>query len=254
MALLTADNSTDNINFGSGAALDNLAAATILLWVKLPSVANALRAWFSKDPAGALSIICFRRVGDGTSLRFTIDRGVGTAMTRDTLTATLVANEWMCLAFVWNIGSGRCEIHKGNLTTPMADRSTGGSSGSGAKEDDSAGDWKIGAYTGTNADAAQWATHAIFNRDLSAAEIEEWRAGTVIQSGLAAYHELGWNGTSTQPDLSGNGHAGTVTGATVADHVPAGVAFGFDEWVGYAPVPVPSIAAIQYDYRRRRVA
>ena len=39
----------------------------------------------------------------------------------------------------------------------------------------------------------------------------------------------GYNGTGTQPDWSGNGHNGTVTGATVADHVPMPPAFPYGD-------------------------
>jgi len=38
-------------------------------------------------------------------------------------------------------------------------------------------------------------------------------------SGCTTYYELGWASTGTQPDLSGSGNKGTVTGATVAAHV-----------------------------------
>jgi len=43
-----------------------------------------------------------------------------------------------------------------------------------------------------------------------------------------------YHGTGTQADYSGNGSNGTVTSATVADHVGLGPSFGFDPgWIPY---------------------
>jgi hypothetical protein len=60
----------------------------------------------------------------------------------------------------------------------------------------------------------------------------QWRMLPVV-AGCKLWTEYGYNGTSTQPDWSGNGNAGTVTGATVGDHVPLGPPFGYDlGWEG----------------------
>jgi hypothetical protein len=47
-------------------------------------------------------------------------------------------------------------------------------------------------------------------------------------AGCVGFWHLGANGVGTQPDWSGNANAGTVTGATVSDHVPLGPWFGYD--------------------------
>lgn len=52
-------------------------------------------------------------------------------------------------------------------------------------------------------------------------------------------------GASTEPDWSGNGRNGTVTGATIADHVPLGPPFGYDEpFVSAAAEDLSHVAAL----------
>jgi hypothetical protein len=54
---------------------------------------------------------------------------------------------------------------------------------------------------------------------------------------------LGFAGTGTQPDLSGHGNSGTVTGATVGAHVPLGPMFGLDAALPYRVAAPHSLAA-----------
>ena len=61
-----------------------------------------------------------------------------------------------------------------------------------------------------------------------------------VRSDSQVFMHLGFNGTGTQPDLTGKGNNGTVTGAVVADHVPLGPPFGFD--IPWAPVAVAAAA------------
>ena len=39
---------------------------------------------------------------------------------------------------------------------------------------------------------------------------------------------LGYNGTGTQPDWSGNANSCTVSGATLSNHAPIGAPFAFN--------------------------
>jgi hypothetical protein len=73
--------------------------------------------------------------------------------------------------------------------------------------------------TGTVAEAAIWSAA------LSAAELLALTRGApptrIRPTALALYWPL-WGVAATEPDLSGNGRNGTVTGATRADHAPVG--------------------------------
>ena len=57
----------------------------------------------------------------------------------------------------------------------------------------------------------------------------------------------------TQPDWSGNGNSGAVTGATVADHVPLGPPFGFDpEWQGITTVAAGGVTMPRFYHHYQR--
>lgn len=60
-------------------------------------------------------------------------------------------------------------------------------------------------------------------------------------AGISTEINLPLWGDSPEPDLSGNGNNGTVTGATVADNPPVGLQFGFDERAYRAPAVGPSL-------------
>ena len=70
------------------------------------------------------------------------------------------------------------------------------------------------------------ALFGLLNRVASQQEIVSLQFNPRVVSGTKVFMPLGWNGTGTQPDLSGNGNSGTVTGATVAAHVPLRPLFG----------------------------
>jgi hypothetical protein len=79
---------------------------------------------------------------------------------------------------------------------------------------------------------------ALFNRVLLLPEIQAWQYRPRNLSGCVGFWRLGSNGTATQPDFSGNGNSGTVTGATVAEDPPLG------KWRRRAHVYVPWAAAV----------
>lgn len=59
------------------------------------------------------------------------------------------------------------------------------------------------------------------NARLTQAELNVWAERPQPLAGTTRlFMELGWAGTGTQGDLSGNGNNGTVTGATAANHAP----------------------------------
>jgi len=226
MSLLFADNSTDKLDLGSDASIDNISSGTLILWGYWPSVANLTRAVWSKL-GGTQSIICFRRGGDGTSLRFTYGRS-SVNQSVDLSTGSLSANTWLCVCFRWEEGV-HISIYVGSLTSLLVDRSSGATLGSGT-HDDSAGILTIGQYADavTNSDNMQVAFAALFNRRLNDDEAILWQFKPRVLPGCLRFYIPGFSGTGAQPDYAGSGINGTVTGTTVADHVPLGPLFGFN--------------------------
>lgn len=139
-------------------------------------------------------------------------------------------NKWHFVAVTWDSAGGagqQINIYVGNLTAAAAERAYGTTTDCvGSVVSPAGGQFTVGnrASPGSTNVAFQgriaWAS--FWNRTLTLAEIQQhqFRPFCNQTNGCVLFAEYGWAGTGTQPDLSGNGSNGTVTGATVANHVP----------------------------------
>jgi hypothetical protein len=121
-------------------------------------------------------------------------------------------------------------MYWGNLTTTVAAKSTGTqTNGSGSVTSDAARLFMIGNRDEATPDAplqGRIGIAMVVNRAMSAAEIAAWQFRPRVVAGTVGYWVL--TGSGTQPDLSGNGNNGTITGGSQADNPPLGPIFGFD--------------------------
>ena len=62
------------------------------------------------------------------------------------------------------------------------------------------------------------------NKRMTLGELRQQQFRTHPVSGTVVFNILGYNGTGTQPDLSGNFNSGAVTGASQTEHVPVRMA------------------------------
>lgn len=153
----------------------------------------------------------------------------------------VVNNAWQFVAAVWNTGgvNGDQKAYWGNLTTIVTEVATYTSQavGSGALTG-----MATNVYTGGNPDstfevdfAGRIAIVGRCTSQLTLGQLQtvQWRLLPALSFSATLFSILGYAGTGTQPDWSGSGNNGTVTSATVGDHVPIGLPFGFDlGWMG----------------------
>lgn len=231
MALTLVDNSTDNVNYGSGSGLDSptLTAATLMFWVYPTTVANALRQVIGKKGAANTGWVVVKRGADGTNWAFLVDRATTDAGVDIT---GVQANVWQYMAYSWNVGATDFHSYLGTLSAVATEISAGVATGSGAQVDDSAESLIVGQGN-QNATGMRMGIVQIVNRVLTLAEIQHLQFHPYPIPGTVLYTHLGLTGTGTQPDWSGNGNTGTVTGATVSEHVPLGPFFGWDSDEAY---------------------
>jgi len=214
---------SDRVNHGSAASLDNLAALTAMAWV-YPTTLTSSRTIISKYRGS--SSIGWRLALSGTGGDISLEWfRTGTDMnyiTSDTPLA--ITNAWYFVAMTADSTVGH--IYTGTLTTPVVESSYGASTaGSGSPDADGARSLFVGNVDATSPTLAfqgriAWA--AVWNRVLTREEIQAQQFKPFCKSsdGCVLFTHLGWAGTGTQPDLSGSSNNGTVTGATVSDHVP----------------------------------
>lgn len=240
------------VNFGSGSALDNMNTATTLVWLYPTDVTLGDQAVMIK--AEVVGFTAYRSVyiGNTGGLNGTVYADV--KRTSDLLVrsaaSTLSSNSWQVISVCWNTGGVNADqqIFVGNLTTPMAEVTYSTQAvGSGTPGDDAAQSLAVGNASPTSPQS--WSRYAgrialvmRWNRVLPLGELRQQQFRPHVTSGLKLFSVLGWNGTGTQADWSGctdTGcpNQGTVTGATVADHVPLGGLLSFfrmpDLWLRF---------------------
>jgi hypothetical protein len=239
MALTFGAATSDRVHVAASSSVNDLSAWTWVLWVYITTLTN-FRHFFGKGSGVAGGYRCYEPGGGNNDqvrldlARATTDLGVATD------NADLTTNKWWCIAVTFDAGASAGElvhIYRGDLTAALTECTYGTyGEGAGAVQSDAGEDIDI-ANNEAFGSALQGrvAIAALFNRALSQQELVAWQFRPRVLGGCVGFWQLGWNGTGTQPDWSGNGNSGTVTGATVADHVPLG------RWRRRGVLHVPSI-------------
>jgi hypothetical protein len=250
MALDFVTAGTDVVNHGSDSSLDDLSSFTLAFWAMPDALASNNALWGKLTNTSANNRFV---ASDGLgNLRFFI---LGSAnwdyRTNDTPVST---GNWYYIAVTFDAGvSPDVAIYVGSPTSILSESAYTTSTDGSAKVADSNNNLHIG----NNGNAANcWdgkiATAQIWNRALTLGELQAQQFRPRVTNGCVLYTHYGFNGTGTQPDWSGNGNSGTVTGATVSDHVPLAPPFGFDS--PYAAFAVSGAAALTADFSLNAVA
>lgn len=245
---------TDVVNHGSDASLDNLNPFTWAAWIFPTTLTNA-RIILSKATAGSVGKQ-FAVNGTAGDVSVRVNRPTDTVyITNDTPLAT--TSKWYFIAATFDSAGAAGQvvnIYVGDLTTSLAERAYGtATDGSGTPDAEETVSFAAGNLTpATPATPLQgriaWA--GVWNRGLSLGELQQQQFRPHKTSGNVLFTHYGFNGTGTQPDWSGTGNSGTVTGATQSDHVPLGAPFGTDDAAASLAVNVPPLKRFAMFMRR----
>lgn len=222
MGLLFADNTTDEVIYGSAASLDDLTTPSFLAWIKPTNNSNSFRNWGGKGT----NLDFFRRGVDGT--RLAVQRVYsGTDPIVEIATGNMTTG-WNFVAFTmdWAVSN---KAYWGDLSTVVSDKSANAALSTGTLTSDAASNFTLGSNQGAGANAAapyNIAWFGVWNRILTLGELKDQQYRPHVTSGCVLFTHLGFNGTTSCPDWSGKVNNGaTVTGATQAAHVPLGRPF-----------------------------
>ncbi len=239
MALTFGANLTDRVNIGSAAVIDNLNPFTWFMWLNANTI-TASRVFACKGLSGTNQKLCGFSGGSGNVIVQVTRASVSTQYITNT-TPLSSTGTWYCLAVTFDSGAAAGQvvnIYTGTLTSPLTEATYGtATDGSGGVSSDASSNFFWGNRSNFDLPfQGDIAIGMIFNRALSLGELKslQWRPRMI--SGCVDFQILGYNGTGSQPDWSGNGNAGTVTGATQsATHVPLPPPFGMEGgWEGAA--------------------
>lgn len=229
MALLLSGSDTDRINHGSDASLDNIDTGTFICWAYSLFDASTNAELFHKatgTPARSWLVktsnvheIQYGRTG--TNLQATAALGNF---------AHYGTSKWCFFAAAWDFSGANGDqiLLIGDLDSPAAEPSSYSTQvvGTGSAGDDSAADFIVGNHpSGSVSWDGRIALFAAYAELMTIAQIQalQGRLQPGPQSTCKLFCNYGFHGTGTQTDWSGNENNGTVTGATVADHVPIGI-------------------------------
>lgn len=247
----TFDGSDDRINCGSGSTLDNLPTAgdfTITAWVYRTadgSGAGTPRLVEKSDEfsgTGWLFLLTKSSQSPASALRY-IEIYSGDNRNRISAASAVADDTWTFVAATIGTGETATNVHlytatTGVITEVSYDTTT---NATGTYTSDAGDSLSIGNDAGeVQGFEGRLAEVRIYTRILAIGEMESVRRGKHLGSSVLHMPILG---RSAEPDYSGNGNNGTLTGTTVADHPPVGPTFGFDYgWQGAFTVAAATTA------------
>ena len=229
MALLfNAD--TENVSIAAGATIDNIANITLVSVFRPTALDGTLHHFIHKGNE------LYIREGLTSAGRVQFFRVYATqSMSAVTTASALTVNEWHIAFGVDNGATNVPNLYIAQLGAALVQPSLSTQNdGQGALSDDSGTNlfWGHNSNTTNRSFVGDIAVSMFIAESLTLAQCKMVYGH--ITHGMAfdtrVYNILGYSGGAgvTQPDYSGNGNTGTVTGATVSDHAPLGPPFGFD--------------------------
>jgi len=228
MALLLGASTSDVINHGQNTGIDDLDPFTWIGWFNINTFTDG-RKIITKDQNRKV----FQISGTDGDMAVVVARATTNAQYVVSGTP-LTLNTPQLIALVYDSGAGANEvinIYTGTLAVSASEVSYGSiEDGDGATLDDNFLDLHVGNDSGAILALQGDISHfSVFNRAFSLNEVISWQWRPRVSSGCGLFSIYGFNAAGTQPDWSGSNNPGTVTGATVTNHVPLGPPFGFDE-------------------------
>ena len=225
--------STDNVVTTDSSSIQNLTAFSCLFWIYPTSDTGQNRKLYTKSAGSFPKVFRFHNSNNARNVHFQIPRTTTEANFAVALSVNdvLTANEWQFYAGTYDDSgsdaASTINIYRGLLNSTAAEVTYAThNAGSGSTENDSGNDLFYGASAVNQTLLGYCAIFALVARYLSLQEVISWQWNPRVIADTRIFQIYGYNGTSTQPDWSGNGNSGTVTGATVAGHVPLRPPFG----------------------------
>ena len=230
MALTFTDNGAERVDCGSASSLDDLSPFTFFAWIYIDGTGFRFGRIVNKGE----DVKEFAMDGTASQNASKLYLGVNTDATDAVAAADTdqTTGEWRFVAGTYDTTDGP-RLFSGNLSTAVSEESyTTRTVGTGSPVGDGSSDFWIGnrsSGTTNRAFGGRIAVVGAIEALLTVGQLKaiQYRpAACLLHSQTVGFWVL--HGTGTQPDYSGNGNSGTVTGATAGAHVPLGSPFAFD--------------------------
>ena len=231
---------SDRVSIAADASINNLSAFTCLIWFYTDSSASDAQVYFRKGENPS-RVTLERLSGDADDFEGQVRHATTHATTRTTgVNKPINTHFFTAMTFGDAQATNRIRIYTATLGNIVVEASySTQTDGVGSQNDDSSYPLILGNQSNFNERLlGRMAFYHLVSSELTLSEIIEQQYHPHVRSDSQVFMHLGFNGTGTQPDWSGNGNSGTVTGTVVADHVPLGPPFGFDTALPYVVAAV----------------
>ena len=225
MALDFTTSASDAVTITQNGSIDDLSAASYMVW------------HYPKSITGESQLVSKHTRKDFrlTDPRYRMDVARATTSlvirVHTSNIGVFATNKWIFIAMVYDTAGSNADqkFWFGDLATPAVEPSPylDQITGSGAVTSDADRDMVLGNLVSARAFDGNIAFVHITNVVLTEAQIREQQFRPHVLPSSVVFVHLGFNGTGTQADWSGNGNNGAVTNSAVIDHVPLGPLFGF---------------------------
>lgn len=203
---------SNNVDHGAVNAIDDSPVWTVAVWARVTTLNN--RRFYSK---GNNSRFTYASSGDLSCFQA---RAANTNYLTNTVPISV--NNWTFAACSMDINGSagqRANIYTATKSSAFTEHTYGtASDGSGAVTSNAATNVSYSAtIAGTNSMQGQMGPVWLFNRALSAAEINELQFQNWPMPGMLVHSHYGFTELNTQYDDSGNANNGTVSGSAVSN-------------------------------------
>lgn len=213
----------------SAGPIEGLTEFSMLTWVRLDATpAKDDGILYREDSGGAF---VYRLIVDDTSgnMQFAADRS-GSIGFKVNNSLGLAVDVWTCVAVTFD-STNHLDMYIGDLSTALVSPTFSSDVDGSGTLDANDGLFTIGNSEDNQSTRFFTGSIAVvkhFDKRLTLQQLiaEQWGNANLVDRNY--YAELGYSGTSTQVDWSRNANNGTITGGTIADHVPLRMPFGFD--------------------------
>ena len=214
--------SNRRIDISSAASIEGMTEFSVLMWIYADATAKDDGLFYRVNASNG-SVYRFIYEDTSGNIQFAVwqtNADIDYVITNDGAGA---AGSWKCVAGTFDT-TNETQIYSGDLTTPLSEASYGttysGGSGGLATHDGTLTVGNNSFVQSTRFFDGRIAIFKHFSSRLTLAELIMQQYTFAPRSDMNVFMQMGRSGTTTQIDLSGDSNNGSITGATVADHVP----------------------------------
>lgn len=222
MSLESTGLTTQGVSITQNTSINNLVPITIATWVYIDTTGNSIWPRIFCKRVDVSNYWEMQYSGTPT-INFSFSRVYSPTSAWSSCNGFLTTGIWQFIAATFD-GTNASKLYVGSLTSIVSEVSSYANyqAPSGTNCNDATANLYLMQRPSVTAMDGKMAWAGIWNRSLTLGELQAQQYHPHVTADCKLFMHLGFNGTGTQVDWSGNGNNGTPANLTVANHVPLG--------------------------------